>query len=525
MKKIRKIFALLIAMVMVLGMSTSVFAAGSNTITVDVNFKDQTYTLYKLFNATVNDARAAATDADSNSSVTTAGIAYTLIDETDHALTKEFTVTKADGTTATVKAGDWFEYVNATNHNIKVKDGVDITTELFRLWAKAYGVQTGSALTASANNDTNIKWTDLDDGYYFISTTTGSLVTVDSVAPNAIVKDKNSVPSVDKTVTGGTEAESATAAADKESNTATIGDVLTYTATIHAKQNGKNYKLVDTMENGLSLVNYQDADTSADPAVEEIKVLVQVGNTTLTAGTDYTLDTFTTGKGGTFTISLKQTYLDSLTADTDIKVIYKVQVNEDAEIASANTNTATLKYGDNQTGTSDTTETYVYKFQIVKDDNQDKILTGAKFKLYDAETNGNEIPVVKTADGKYRVALSTETSVEIEAGVPEISGLKNGTYWVEETQAPDGYNKLSGRVSVTVIAANNMATFTHEGADATTYSTGDTYKSGGLEVENQAGATLPSTGGIGTTIFYIIGAILVVGAGVVLVTRRRMNAN
>ena len=125
MKSLKKIFALLIAMVMVLGMSTSVFAAGSNTITVDVNFKDQTYTLYKLFNATVNDARAAATDADSNSSVTTAGIAYTLIDETDHALTKEFTVTKADGTTATVKAGDWFEYVNATNHNIKVKDGVD----------------------------------------------------------------------------------------------------------------------------------------------------------------------------------------------------------------------------------------------------------------------------------------------------------------------------------------------------------------------------------------------------------------
>lgn len=505
-KLLSMMMALVIALVMCMSMMSMVaFAAGNNSITVDVNFKDQAYTLYKLFNATVNDARAAATDADSNTSETTAGISYTLIDETDHALDKTFTVTKADGTTATVKAGDWFEYVNATNHNLKVKGGADITTEQFRLWAQAYGVQQGVTLTAASDNDTNIKWGGLDDGYYFITTTTGSLVTVDSVAPNAIVKDKNSVPTVDKTVTGGTETGSATAAVNKEENTASVGDVLTYTATIHAKKNGKNYKLVDTMENGLSLVNYTDADAA-------VKLLVKVGSTELTLGNDYTIDTFTTGKGGTFTISLKQTYLDSMTADTDIQVLYKVKVNEDAEIASANTNTATLKYGDNQTETSDYTNTYVYKFQIVKDDDQNKVLTGAEFKLYDAETGGNEIAVVKTEDGKYRVALESETGVVIEAGTPEISGLSNGTYWVEETKAPDGYNKLEGRTRVTLTDANNMATLD-----------GDTYTSGGLEVENQTGSVLPSTGGIGTTIFYILGGVLVVGAVVFLVTKKRAD--
>lgn len=524
MKKIKKMMALLLAVVMCMAMGITAFAASNNTITVDVNFKGQTYKLYKIFNATVNDERAAATDANSTTSVTTAGISYTLIDETDHALTKEFTVTKADGTTATVKGADWFEFVNATNHNIKVKDSVDITTEEFRLWAQAYGQQIGDTdgLTASADNDTSIKWTELADGYYFITTTTGTLITVDSVAPNAIVKDKNSVPTVDKTVTGGTETGSATAAVDKEANTASIGDVLTYTATIHFKQNGKNYKLVDTMENGLSLINYQDADSEAGTAAKQL--VVMVGSTEV-AASNYTIDTFKTGKGGTFTLSLKDSYLSTLTADTDIKVLYKVMVNEDAEIASANTNTATLKYGDNQTETSDTTDTFVYKFQIVKDDNQDKILTGAKFKLYDAQTGGNEIKVVKTADGKYRVALESETGVEIEAGVPEISGLSNGTYYVEETQAPDGYNKLNGRAAITLTDGNDMATFTHESADAATYTEGDTYKSGGLEVENNAGSVLPSTGGIGTTIFYIIGAVLVIGAGVVLVTRRRMSAN
>ena len=201
-----------------------------------------------------------------------------------------------------------------------------------------------------------------------------------------------------------------------------------------------------------------------------------------------------------------------MTTDTDIVITYKVMVNEDAQ--ETNVNTGTLKYGDNQTVTTDTTTTHVYKFQLVKDDNQKKVLTGAEFKLYDAQTNGNEIPVVKTADGKYRVALSTETGVVIDAGSPEISGLSNGTYWVEEIKAPDGYNKLEGRTSITITDANNMATIEN-----------GTYQSGGLEVINQEGAVLPSTGGIGTTIFYIIGAILVIGAGVVLVTRRRMNAN
>ena len=109
MKKLRKMMALALAMVMVLAMSVSVFAAGTNTITVDVNFDGQQYTLYKIFNATVNDARAAATDADSETSVTTNGIAYTLIDEdttanSGHALTAEYSITTAAGTTKTVKA-------------------------------------------------------------------------------------------------------------------------------------------------------------------------------------------------------------------------------------------------------------------------------------------------------------------------------------------------------------------------------------------------------------------------------------
>lgn len=500
MKKAKKLLALILSLTVALTMGVSmagmVFAAGSNTITVNKNFKGQTYTLYKIFNATVNDERAAATTTD--------GIAYTLIDETNHALSKEFTVTKADGTQATVKGGDWFEYVNNTNHNIEIKTGADITTELFRLWAQAYGVQIGSPITATANNDTNVKWTGLDDGYYFITTTTGSLVTVDSVAPNAIVKDKNNPPSIDKTVSGGIETGSTTTAAvNKEENTASIGNVLTYTSTIHAKQGAKKYVFKDTMSAGLTLQ-------------ESEGISVKVGSTELVKNTHYTLDVFSATASPQIVVTFKQTYLDTLSADTDIVITYKAMVNKDAVIAGdGNPNTARLEYGNNSTVDEDTTKTYVYKFQLVKDNKQKKILAGAKFKLYDAETGGNVIKVVKIADGKYRVALASETGVEIEAGTPEISGLSNGKYWVEETQAPEGYNKLEGRASIVIKDKNEMATISADG---------NTYIEGGLEVINKEGVVLPSTGGIGTTIFYILGALLVIVCGVVLVARRRMAA-
>ena len=112
MRRLSKILAFVIAIAMVLAMVLPVMAEGTNSITVDVNFKGQTYKLYKLFNATVNSEREGKTDSGSESSVTDSGISYTLIDDTGHALSKVFTVTKADGSEVTVKAGDWFEYVN-----------------------------------------------------------------------------------------------------------------------------------------------------------------------------------------------------------------------------------------------------------------------------------------------------------------------------------------------------------------------------------------------------------------------------
>ena len=196
----------------------------------------------------------------------------------------------------------------------------------------------------------------------------------------------------------------------------------------------------------------------------------------------------------------------------------KTWVNFDYKSIISNTpaivdqkNKTTITYGDKQSVNSETTTT-THKFEIKKHNSSDTVLAGAHFKLYiktaDAvETQAatyEEVKVVKIDDNNYRVATANETGVEIvtvASGNIVVWGVDSDTYYLEETVAPEGYNLLADKQEVKVDTANNTV----------------------ADVLNKSGSELPSTGGIGTTIFYIIGAILVIGAGVVLVTRRRMN--
>lgn len=183
-----------------------------------------------------------------------------------------------------------------------------------------------------------------------------------------------------------------------------------------------------------------------------------------------------------------------------------------------NTNETKLVYGEGSETTWDKTETFTYQFDLVKTKTDKTVLDGAEFKLYDAKTGGNEIALIDESNGVYRVATAAEKAAEgfvsatIKAGKVTIKGLDSGTYYLEETKAPAGYNVLAERVEVKIDHANLTATVE-----------GDTYVSGGVQVINQTGAELPSTGGIGTTIFYVVGGLLVVAAGVLLVTRKRMS--
>lgn len=487
MKHAKKFASLLLALVMVFALATTAFAAGTNgSITISNPVDGQTYNAYLMFELESYNTETGAysykiTEAWREFVTTGAGKDYFSIDAQDYVTLKEGVTVEDNSTTAAAIAKA----------------------------AVAYATSKGLTPAATLPNNDNYTASGLTLGYYVVDSSLGALCGLTTTKPSATISEKNEVPVPEKTVKEDSTGNYG------ESNTAQIGDTVEFKTVIHAKKGAQNYKLHDQMEAGLTL--NQDSIT------------VTVNNTALTKVTDYTVafNVACKDKNGAdatcdFEITFSNDYLSTITADTDIVVTYTAVLNENAEIADAtNDNDTVLDYGDDSRSEWDETTTKTFMFDIIKTDSSMKVLNGAKFELYDAQTAGNKIDLVKVFDGVYRVATATEkgavgfTSAVIEAGKATVKGLDaNTTYWLEETEAPAGYNKLAGRVEVNI-----------ENSNLTTNMTGDIWGTGdgGVQITNNTGSLLPSTGGMGTTIFYVVGSILVIGAAVLLITRKRMS--
>ena len=452
MKKMKKMIALVLSMVMVLAMSslTAFAASDGGTITLNDAVIGEGYQLYKVFNATTNGD----------------GIAYSSAWMTD--------------------SNDYFEVDSVGNITITaagkdVTDPTKLSSEAIT-WLKGQISSFTAIGTVQTATSDIVSWTGLEPGYYYISTTTGSFVTISSAKPNATVNEKNTVPSMDKKQ----KATEADEYLDDQLDL-NIGDTVYYQVVItNGKGTDKDIVLTDTMNSGLTL------DTSS------IKIMKD--NSEVNTA-QYVLDTApTTNDTWTFKLTLLSDYVKTLSENDTVIVTYTATINPGAVIRANNTNTAVLSYS-NQTMT-DAVVVKTYDFQLKKTDGTN-YLAGAGFKLYDALTNGNEIKVTEDDTGYYVDANGTaEIQVDNENGV-NVRGLEPGDYYLEETTTPAGYNKLLNRKKLTI---------TKDATDIVQ-----------VEVVNNKGVELPETGGMGTTIFYVVGGILVACAVILLVTKRRMN--
>ena len=465
MKTMKKLTCVMVALVLMLALCVTAFAAGTGSITVDNPSNGVTYTAYKIFDVVYN------TDKDKNAYSYTIALnpkspwydvvaTYDGVTLTPAATGDVSIVTKNDNFSAA-------EFSNLLRTNITGKSGIDLKA--------ADGKATASGL---------------DLGYYLVVGANEALANLTTTNPDVIIHDKNDVP-FDKVD-------------DKES--VEVGEVVNYTIT---------GKVPDTT--GFTSYDYIITDTMSEGLTFNEDVKVYVGNVELTG--NYTYEKV--GNGFKVTIEVKDIQ-DKVSQPIVVK--YTATVNENA-IAKISENDAKLVYSNNPTDSkkhgelTDKETVYSAKIKIVKyhdaleDTNNrlpnakfvlsKKVMEGEKevVKYYKYDTSANKVTWVDTR----KEADAFVTTVNGEA---EVRGLKNGTYYLIETEAPAGYNLLAEPVKVEI-----------NGSDANVESLTVT-----TNVENHTGSLLPGTGGIGTRIFYIAGAALLLGAVVVLLVKKFKKA-
>ena len=496
MKHIKKITALMLAMVLAMAMSMPAMAAKitiNSTADPDEVKTDTTeYTYYKILDAEIEDASKITVDPATGASTAGTG---------ENAPKVSYYVTTEAKATALSGTGLFDVTKDATQNKwyVALKDesttAAAIATALDGI--KSSFADASDTFSQSTPGGTAVK-DGLDAGYYLITSTLGDKLAVQTLA-DVTINTKNSYPGVDKTI-------------PETDKSAQIGDTITYTIPVTVPESATDQIVVtDTMTEGLTF----DAITSVKSNADGNPDVTYTSNpATLNAQS-------VTGNGNSFAITFSAETIAANKGKT-ITIIYTAKLNEKAvvdaddatdEDATSNDNTVKINYGNHFESKPVTVETDTQKFTFDKVDGSATTtkLPGAEFEL---RLDGTALSLVEVAAGEtYRIATAEEiaartgivTKMTTAGKVITVNGVDGDkTYTLVETKAPTGF-KLPDNPNTEIKPAtdNSLA----------------------VTIQNNKGTVLPSTGGIGTTIFYIIGAILVVGAGVLLVTRRRMSAN
>lgn len=471
MKLIKKIAAMLFAFAMVFSMGTNVKAEETGKITISPANPNEEYKIYKILKLESYD------ETKKLYSYTKTGDQWD--DFIDSAVLDGYLTINTD------------EYVTFSTTKNSPEDVREFARKALA-YATTNNITATSTKTTGANDD-SATIDGLDLGYYLVGSSMGALCSLDTAHPEATIKDKNVKPTVEKKIIQGEQLV--------DENSANIGDEVVFQTTINVKPGAKNYVLHDTMDPHLQYGGILQVHDNTGNLVDTTDFVVK------TIGTD----------GREFEISFTDAYYAKSRENIDtgklnkITVQYGVYVKDDAVINEPMKNTTHLTYGDNKKSNVDETQTFSFGIPVFKYTGLTKTgLADAQFKLYNDKACKDEVKLTKADDHTYRVDLKgNATMVSPIDGKFNVNGLKAGTYYLKEMAAPKGYNKLAKPITVTIDNDGNITA-----DDKTTTEVG---------VENKSGTLLPSTGGMGTTLIYLAGIVLVVLSGYVLISKRRAS--
>lgn len=490
MKLIKKIAAIMFAFMMVFSLSTNVNAESGKyedsdgKITISNAVKEQTYTIYRML-------KLESFDGDNYS--------YTI----------------EDGWNDFVESPTGKEYLDKNDDGyitFKSAKDTDADKRLFAKAAYAYAKKATATLNDDAKKSvkaasTSVTFDKLPLGYYVVGSTVGSLCELKTTDKEVTITDKNDVPSVEKKIVKYNEDHSENLV---DSNSANIREEVVFKTTIDIKPGAKNYILHDKMDSHLSY--------------DSILQIHDNNNKNIVAGTDYVVKTTDLVDADcTFELSFTDAFYTNNKEDIDTKklneiyVYYQATVKDDAVVKQEMKNNTYLTYGENNTKSNeDETTTKTFEIPVFKYTGTNTALEGAKFILSTDANCTDENQTLKfkiNSENKYRYNKTggiTELA-SLTDGMIHIEGIKAGTYYLKETEAPKGYNLLKTIQKIEILEDGSIKL-------------NGTENTGNVRVQNNKGSLLPSTGGMGTTLIYLIGGALVLGSGIVLANKKRAKA-
>lgn len=495
MKKIKKSLSAMLVLIMAFLLVVPAFAAqtgNDGTITVKNAEVGKEYQAYRLFDLTFDEKGG--------------HYGYTVNAEWNEFFTKG--------------AGKDLVTIDTDNGSVTLKNETAAGLQTLAQAAKTYAKENVGKVTAvkATADATEVTFSNLPLGYYLVATDAGALQALDTTNKNAVMYEKNSEPTIDKS-------------ADKVS--AAYGETVHFT--------------VPVVKGGYAWGDYVIRDTLTGLELKADKITVKVNGVAL-ATEKYTVESTTS----TLKVTIPEATLNERNADNTDFVYpagtkFVIEYDAIAKATVSMENKVVMDYKTDPNTTIQTQEHIVkvanYEFDVKKTDGKD-LLNGATFQLHQqADCADIAMEFIKTGN-TYRLAMTGETAAEgsektsqITAGNATIEGLAAGTYYLKEISAPAGYNKLVKPVKVEITAVVNENTgsayyhqaFDDQGKrlapeikmnDQVVSAAGNTFV---LEIVNKTGTELPSTGGIGTTIFYVVGGLLMAGAVVALVVKKRVE--